>query len=94
MRLTTIASPVAERENGRADGNTDPNQDEAKAEGKRQIALTGLEHDCCRHRARIAGDVAADDQDGTHLGDGPSKSGKNGRENLNPSDGEQMRDGA
>src|SRR3954453_12129013 len=54
---------AGQREGGGADQDRQPDQHETETERQRQIALAGFEHDRCRHRARVAGDVAADHDD-------------------------------
>jgi len=42
--------------------------------------------------AGVAGNITADDQDCSDLGNRPAEPGEDGDENLNPFDGEQVRD--
>src|SRR6516164_4835005 len=74
----TLGQGAAEKQ---ADG-TDRHgqQDENYAERQRQaeIAFAGLERDRSRHRARVAADIATDNDDCADLGDGAAKGSKKG----------------
>lgn len=43
-----------------------------------------LEHNRTRHCTGVASEVAANDEDGADLGDGPPEASEDGRENVNP----------
>src|SRR5580704_11862665 len=84
----------AERKYGGAHGDADTDQDQAETESEGQIAFAGFEHDRRRHGAGVPGDIAAHDENGANLGDGPPETGEGGRKNENPFHGEQVRDRA
>jgi hypothetical protein len=90
LRLTTTVRLEREGKDRGTDGDADPDQHEAEAEGQRQIAFACLEHDRCRHRPGIAGDVAADHQHGADLRDRPAETGENGGDHPEPLHREQV----
>src|SRR5437763_17182662 len=57
-RMLLMRSTVRRARCGGADHHGQTDQHEPEAERQRQIALAGFEHNRCRHRAGLAGDIA------------------------------------
>src|SRR5262245_57544759 len=67
-RCLFLAEPAYQQEGDGRNGDAQRQQDQAKPERKRQIALAGFQRNRSRHGAGEAGNVAADDEDGADLG--------------------------
>jgi len=90
----SLSLPCTKREHRRADGRGDPDVHEPEPQREREITFAGLEHNGCRHRPGVTGDVPANDKDGTHLGNRAPERGENGGKDAKPFDRKQVGDGA
>ena len=63
---------------GGIDGQGHHKEDDAKSERKGDVALRRLERDGRGHGPRHVVDIAADDHDGAHLGDGAAEACQHG----------------
>src|SRR5690606_21246732 len=67
---------IAQRRRRGIDADRDGEQHDAERHGEREVAAAGFQRDGRGHRARVAGDIAADDDDGADLGDGTAETGQ------------------
>ena len=74
----TPAPGAAQERCGGADGDGEPDQDDAEAECQREVALGDLERDRRGHDAGHMVDVAADDHHRADLGDGAAEAREHG----------------
>src|SRR5580692_11741863 len=84
------AQGAGQQKSHRAHDHGERDQDHSEAERQWEIAFAGLQRNGRGHGAGVAADVAADDDNGADLRNGPAESREKGREQSAASNDEQL----